>query len=68
MSDHPNPTAIVEMPGVKFVVEKDDTWQSIGMTVVLVLAIYAGIKLINRLFKNDTPNKKVARTRTNNPL
>ena len=46
MSDHPNPTAIVEMPGVKFVVEKDDTWQTIGMTVVLVLAIYAGIKLI----------------------
>jgi hypothetical protein len=41
--------ATVEVPGVKVIVTHDDTWQNIGMIVVLVLAIYAGVKIVNKL-------------------
>lgn len=42
---------VVEVPGVKAEVNKDDNWTTIGMIVVLVLSIYLGIKLINKLVK-----------------
>lgn len=66
--DLPPKGATVEIPGFKFKVEKDDRWENIGMIVVMVLAIYAGIKLINRIFKNDTPDKKVARPHSTRKL
>jgi hypothetical protein len=40
----------VEVAGVKVTVDKTDTWETIGMILVLVLAVYAGIKLINKIF------------------
>lgn len=40
----------VEVAGVKVTVDKNDTWETIGMILVLVLAVYAGIKLINKIF------------------
>ena len=46
-----NHKAIVEVPGVKVEVTKDDTWETVGMIVVAVLAIYLGIKLINKYIK-----------------
>ena len=39
----------VEVAGVKVTVDKTDTWETIGMILVLVLAVYAGIKLINKI-------------------
>ena len=40
----------VEVAGVKVTVDKNDTWETVGMVLVLVLAVYAGIKLINKIF------------------
>jgi len=40
----------VEVAGVKVTVDKTDTWETVGMILVLVLAVYAGIKLINKIF------------------
>ena len=48
--DLPEKKAMVEVPGIKVEVTKDDTWETIGMIAVLVLAIYAGIKAINYAF------------------
>lgn len=42
---------VVEVPGVKAEVTKDDNWETISMIVILVLAIYLGIKIINKLIK-----------------
>jgi hypothetical protein len=36
----------VEAPGFKFSFDPDDGWKSIGMTLVLVLGVVAGVKLI----------------------
>lgn len=49
--DLPPKQASIEVAGVKAQVTKDDSWETIGMIVVLVLSVYAGIKLINKLFK-----------------
>lgn len=46
-----NKKAIVEVPGIKVEVTKDDTWETVGMIVVLVLAVYLGIKIINKFIK-----------------
>jgi len=46
-----NERATVEVPGVKVEVTKDDNWETIGMIIVVVLAIYLGIKLINKYIK-----------------
>jgi hypothetical protein len=43
--------AKIEVAGVKAEVTKDDSWETIGMIVVLVLALYLGIKLINKYIK-----------------
>lgn len=43
--------ALLEVPGVKVEVTKDDTWETVGMIVVIVLAVYLGIKLINKYIK-----------------
>jgi hypothetical protein len=40
----------VEVAGVKVTVDKNDTWETVGMVLVLVLAVYSGIKLINKIF------------------
>lgn len=42
--------ASVEIPGLKVEVTKDDNWQTIGMIVALIFAVYVGIKLINKIF------------------
>jgi hypothetical protein len=42
--------ASVEIPGLKVEVTKDDSWQTIGMIVALIFAVYVGIKLINKIF------------------
>ena len=42
---------VVEVPGVKAEVNKDDNWTTVGMVVVLVLSIYLGVKLINKFVK-----------------
>jgi hypothetical protein len=49
--DLPPKQASIEVAGVKAQVTKDDSWETIGMIIVLVLAVYAGIRIINRLFK-----------------
>lgn len=49
--DLPPKGALVKVPGAEFHVDKDDTWETIGMIVVLVLVIYAGIKIINKFIK-----------------
>lgn len=54
--DLPEKHAKVEVPGLKVEVTKDDNWETVGMILVLVLGIYAGIKLLNRLF--DSKKKK----------
>jgi len=56
--DLPTKHATVEVPGLKVEVTKDDSWETVGMILVLVLGIYAGIKLINRLFNSATKKKK----------
>lgn len=43
--------AVVEVPGVKVEITQDDTWETVGMIVAVVLAIYLGIKLINKYIK-----------------
>lgn len=43
--------AVVEVPGVKVQVTKEDNWDVIAMMLVLVLGTYTGIKIINRIFK-----------------
>lgn len=48
--DLPAKQAKIEVPGVKVEVTKDDNWETVGMILVLVLGVYTGIKLINRLF------------------
>lgn len=54
--DLPEKKASVEVPGLKVQVTKDDSWETVGMILVLVLGVYAGIKIINSLF--DKANKK----------
>ena len=49
--DLPDKKASVEVPGIKVVVDKNDNWETIGMILVLVLGVYAGIKIINKIFK-----------------
>ena len=49
-NDLPPTGAGVEVAGVKVTVDKTDTWETVGMVLVLVLAVYAGIKLINKIF------------------
>ena len=49
--DLPDKKASVEVRGVKVVVDKNDNWETIGMIVVLVLVVYAGIKIINKYIK-----------------
>ena len=46
----PEKHARVEVTGLKVEITKDDSWETVGMIVVLVLVIYAGIKVINRVF------------------
>ena len=53
--DLPEKKASVEVPGVKVVVDKNDNWETVGMILVLVLGVYAGIRFINRAFE---PKKK----------
>ena len=48
--DLPPKSATVKVPGVEVVVDKNDSWETVGMILVLVLGVYAGIKAINRLF------------------
>lgn len=48
--DLPEKKAMVQVPGVKVEVGRDDTWETIGMIAVLVLVIYAGVKAINFVF------------------
>lgn len=43
--------ASVEVPGMKVVVTKEDNWDVVLMILTLVLGVYVGIKVINRLFK-----------------
>ena len=50
--DLPPKSATVKVPGVEVTVDKNDSWETVGMIVVLVLVIYAGIKFINRIFDN----------------
>ena len=47
----PDKKASVEIPGVKVVVDKNDNWETVGMILVLILGVYAGIKIINKIFK-----------------
>jgi hypothetical protein len=49
--DLPPKGAHIEVAGVKAEVTKDDSWETIGMIVVLVLAVYLGIRLINKYIK-----------------
>lgn len=48
--DLPDKSAVVKVPGVEVVVNPEDNWETVGMIVVLVLAIYGGIKIINHYF------------------
>ena len=48
--DLPEKGAVVKVPGVEVVVTPEDNWETVGMIIVLVLAIYAGIKIINHYF------------------
>lgn len=57
-NDLPEKKATVEVPGLKVQVTKDDSWETVGMILVLVLGIYAGIKLVNRLFEKTDKKKK----------
>ena len=41
----------VKVGPVEGEVTKDDTWQTIGMLVISILAIYLGIKLINKYIR-----------------
>lgn len=50
--DLPPKQAKIEVAGVKAEVTKDDSWETISMIVVLVLAVYLGIKVINKFFKD----------------
>ena len=45
--------AVVEVPGAKVIVTKEDNWDVVAMMLVLVLGTYTGIKVINRLFKKE---------------
>lgn len=42
---------VVEVPGVKAEVTKEDNWTTVSMVVVIVLSIYLGVKLINKFVK-----------------
>ena len=48
--DLPDKGAMVKIPGMEVVVDSDHSWETVGMIVVLVLAIYGGIKIINYYF------------------
>ena len=45
------PMAVVEIPGVKVEISKNDDWGVIAKVLVAVLGTYAGFKVINRIFK-----------------
>ena len=49
--DLPDKHATVKVPGVEVTIDKNDNWQTVGMILVLVLAVYLGIKIINKIFK-----------------
>lgn len=49
--DLPPKGATVKVPGVEVVIDKNDNWETVGMILVLVLGVYAGIKFINKFFK-----------------
>lgn len=53
--DLPEKKATVEVPGIKVQVDHNDNWETVAMILVLVLGLYAGIKLINSAF---APKKK----------
>lgn len=42
---------VVKVPGAEATVTKEDSWQTVSMVVVAILAIYLGIKLINKYVK-----------------
>jgi hypothetical protein len=48
--DLPPKGATVKVPGAEVIVDNNDTWETIGMTVALILLVYAGIKAINLVF------------------
>ena len=50
--DLPPKGATVKASGLEVIIDKDDNWETVGMIVVLVLAVYLGIKLINKYFKD----------------
>lgn len=56
--DLPEKKASVKVPGMEVVITRDDNWETVGMILVLVLGIYAGIKLINSLFNKANKKKK----------
>ena len=49
--DLPPKSASIKAAGMEVVIDKNDNWETVGMIVVLVLAIYLGIKLIKKYFK-----------------
>ena len=51
--DLPPKGATVKAAGLEVVIDKNDNWETVGMVVVLILAIYLGIKLINKYFKDE---------------
>ena len=50
--DLPPKEATVKAAGMEVVIDKNDNWETVGMLVSLVLAIYLGIKIINKHFKD----------------
>lgn len=48
--DLPPKGATVRVPGIEVIVDPHDTWETIGMTVALILLVYAGIRVINLVF------------------
>ena len=43
--------AVVGFGGFNAEVTKEDSWETVGMIVVLVLGIYLGVKLINKFLE-----------------
>lgn len=51
--DLPEKSAKIEVSALKVEVTKDDSWETAGMIIVIVLAIYFGIKVINKFFEEN---------------
>jgi hypothetical protein len=49
--DLPPKGAKIEVPGIKVEVTKNDNWETIGRIAVLVLVVYAGIRIIKKIIK-----------------